>query len=523
MKEAPNQNTTRFPPALVLDLGTVAYSPALELQRGLQQLRIAGKIPDCLVLLEHPPTLTLGRAGCMNDILVSPDWLEREGFGVYHVERGGGVTYHGPGQLVGYPILDLNNYQRDVHLLVHKLEEVIIRVLDAFGITGQRKDGLPGVWVGNAKIASIGIAVHKWVTMHGFALNVHTNPEHFQIIHPCGMRGVAMVSLRQLLERPVSMQDVKNRVVEEMAAVFGWRQVLPGHPAVQQLLGAKGREAGQWRPGWLTVPSPTSESLEQLTRLLKPGNLQTVCREARCPNVAECWGMGTATFMILGNICTRNCRFCAVQKGKPGAPDPAEPRALAETVKAMGLRHVVITSVTRDDFPDGGASHFAAVISAVRELNPTATVEVLVPDFKGLENALAAVVAARPEVLGHNLETVPRLYGQVRPRADYHRSLWLLKKAKSLSPQMIIKSGIMVGLGEEPDEVLAVLDDLRMAGCEHVTIGQYLSPTPGHLPVQGFVTPFMFAWYREQCLSKGFKRADCGALVRSSYHAGPVN
>lgn len=204
-------------------------------------------------------------------------------------------------------------------------------------------------------------------------------------------------------------------------------------------------------------------------------------------------------------------------------PDSGEPQSVARTVRELGLTHVVVTSVTRDDLPDGGARHFAGVINAVRSLNHATTVEVLVPDFQGSETALARVTAARPNVLGHNVETVPRLYGRVQPRADYRRSLDLLETAKRLAPEITTKSGIMVGLGEEPEEVLAVMDDLRAAGCDYMTLGQYLQPTPGHLPVEGFVTPAMFAWYKEQCIRKGFRKADCGPLVRSSYHARPLD
>ncbi|SHJ10568.1 lipoic acid synthetase [Desulfofundulus thermosubterraneus DSM 16057] len=523
MAEAAYYPAAKFQRILVLDLNVMEYSRALELQRGLQGLRSAGEIPDCFLLLEHPPVLTLGRAGGEGDILASRDRLAWEGLKIYRVERGGSVTYHGPGQLVGYPILDLHNYQRDVHLLVHNLEKVIIRVLAAFGITAGRREGYPGVWVGEAKIASIGVAVKKWITMHGFALNVDPEMSHFKLIHPCGLQGVKMTSMHEVLGRRVSMREVKNRVIEEMAAVFRWEQVLPGVPApVRRLLDGLGGEMPAFRPGWLTVPTPAPGVLEKMTGLLGRGKLNTVCREARCPNVAECFGMGTATFLILGDICTRNCRFCSVKSGTPRPPDPGEPQSVAWTVRELGLKHVVVTSVTRDDLPDGGAGHFARVINAVRHLNPGTTVEVLVPDFGGSKEVLVTVVAARPDVLGHNLETVPRLYRKVRPRADYRCSLQLLATAKKLDPSITTKSGIMVGLGEEPAEVLAVMDDLREAGCDYITIGQYLQPTPGHLPVHGYVTPAMFRWYEEQCLRKGFRKADCGPLVRSSYHARPL-
>ncbi|SFG78691.1 lipoic acid synthetase [Desulfotomaculum arcticum] len=504
--------------AVVLDLATEDYARTLKLQRELQKLRIDGAIPDCLLVLEHPPTFTLGRAGGADNILVSGDRLYREGIGVYNVERGGDVTYHGPGQLVGYPILDLKNYEQDVHRLVERLEEVLIRTLVAYGITAGRRSGLPGVWVEEAKIASIGLAVTRWVTMHGFALNVHPDLRHFGLINPCGLQGVSMASMSGLLGHQVSLEEVKSRVVEEMAGMFGW-EVLQGDHRVEALLRRLGLAARNFRPGWLTVTPPGPGVLESMAGLLERCGLHTVCEGACCPNAAECFALGTATFMILGDTCTRNCRFCSVSKGIPGTPDPGEPLAVAEAVRELGLRHAVITSVTRDDLPDGGAGHFAAMIRAVHRLNPHTTVEVLVPDFQGSEEALAEVLAARPEVLGHNLETVPRLYKRVRPGANYRRSLELLARARELAPGVVTKSGLMVGLGEGFGEVLTVLDDLRAAGCAYITIGQYLQPSTDQLPVHGFIPPELFARYRKECLRRGFKRADCGPLVRSSYHA----
>jgi lipoic acid synthetase len=259
--------------------------------------------------------------------------------------------------------------------------------------------------------------------------------------------------------------------------------------------------------------------LESLGRELAEMGLHTVCQSARCPNLGECFGRGTATFLILGNACTRDCRFCAMEHGPPAAPDPEEPRRVAEAAKRLGLRFVVITSVTRDDLPDGGAAHFAATLHSLRELLPRARVEVLVPDFGGRPEAVQTVVAARPEVFGHNVETVPRLYPEVRPQADYRRSLEVLRLAAELAPQVVTKSGLMVGLGEEDEEVLAVLRDLRAAGVSAVTIGQYLQPTRGHALVVEYVHPEVFAAYARQAREMGFSRVMSGPLVRSSYQA----
>ncbi|NLG84566.1 MAG: lipoyl synthase [Firmicutes bacterium] len=273
-------------------------------------------------------------------------------------------------------------------------------------------------------------------------------------------------------------------------------------------------------PSWLRVRSPLGEATGRVREVLKKYHLNTVCQSAACPNAGQCFAEGTATFMILGRECTRDCRFCAVRPGQPGPPNPTEPERVAAAARELGLRHVVVTSVTRDDLPDGGAGHFAATITAIREAVPEATVEVLTPDFGGDPKAVAAVVAAGPDVYNHNLETVPRLYPIVRPGADYRRSLALLRRVKELQPAMRTKSGLMVGLGETEEEILAVLADLRAAGCEMLTIGQYLRPSRDHLPVAEYVPPERFAAWAEEARAMGFSYAAAGPLVRSSYHAG---
>ncbi len=273
------------------------------------------------------------------------------------------------------------------------------------------------------------------------------------------------------------------------------------------------------RPPWLKVRFPASPALVELQQLMRDADLHTVCEEARCPNIGECWSRGTATFMILGDTCTRSCGFCAVKTGRPGFLDTAEPRRVALAVQRMGLRHAVITSVNRDELPDGGASIFASTIEWVRRLSPGTTIEVLIPDFKGDREALATVLAARPEILNHNTETVPRLYRQVRPQAGYERSLELLRRAKELDPGTVTKSGLMVGLGETEPELLEVCHDLADQGVEVLTLGQYLQPTPAHLPIVRYWHPEEFARVRERALAMGFTHVEAGPLVRSSYHA----
>ena len=273
------------------------------------------------------------------------------------------------------------------------------------------------------------------------------------------------------------------------------------------------------KPPWIRVKAPTSAGYGETLRLMRAHGLHTVCEEAACPNIGECWSRGHVTVMILGDICTRACAFCNVKTGRPGAVDALEPENLALSVASMGLKHVVVTSVDRDDLDDGGAAQFVRCIERIREASPGTTIEVLTPDFRNKEGALEAVIAARPDVFNHNLETVPRLYRTIRPGARYFHSLRLLDQAKKLDPAIFTKSGIMVGLGEERREVLQVMDDQRSADVDFLTIGQYLRPTPRHAPVDRYVTPEEFEDYRRLALARGFLMVASSPLTRSSYHA----
>ena len=275
------------------------------------------------------------------------------------------------------------------------------------------------------------------------------------------------------------------------------------------------------KPSCIRVKAPTSEGYKRTRDIMKDNRLSTVCEEAGCPNVGECWSQGHATMMIMGEICTRGCTFCNVATGKPNALDVFEPGRVAHAVQKLGLKHVVITSVDRDDLDDGGADHFAQTIRAIRHRSPDSTIEVLVPDFlKSKPGSVEIVVEARPDVFNHNLETVPALYPTVRPGARYFHSLRLLQKVKELDPSMFTKSGIMVGLGEDRSSVLQVMDDMRAADIDFMTIGQYLQPTPKHHRVDRFVTPEEFAGYEKAAFGKGFLMVSATPLTRSSYHAG---
>jgi len=274
------------------------------------------------------------------------------------------------------------------------------------------------------------------------------------------------------------------------------------------------------KPAWIRAKPPTGAGVGRIKAILRERQLSSVCEEALCPNLGECFSHGTATFMIMGDICTRRCPFCDVAHGRPRPLDPEEPTNLAEAVREMALRYVVVTSVDRDDLRDGGAAHFAACIREIRRLTPDTRVEILVPDFRGrLETALEALQDSLPDVFNHNLETVPRLYRECRPGADYQSSLGLLRRFKSLHPEVPTKSGIMLGLGETDDEVIALLKDLREHGCDMLTLGQYLQPSRDHLPVQRFVPPEVFTALGEAAEAMGFSSVASGPMVRSSYHA----
>lgn len=279
-------------------------------------------------------------------------------------------------------------------------------------------------------------------------------------------------------------------------------------------------ELPQRKPDWLRVRLPGGEEYGRVKKLMRSHGLHTVCEEAMCPNIGECWGKGTATFLLMGDTCTRSCGFCHIKTGRPAKLDEDEPRRVAESVAVLNLSHCVLTSVNRDELPNGGAHIFANTIREIRKLRPGCTIEVLIPDFKGDRAALQEVMDAQPEILNHNTETVPRLYRTVRPQANYERTLRVLSGAKELDPAAITKTGIMVGLGETRDEILKVMEDWRAHDVDIVTIGQYLRPTPLHLPIYRYVHPDEFAEYKEMGRQLGFKWVESGPLVRSSYHAG---
>ena len=465
--------------------------------------RIVDRTPDRLILVEHPPVVTLGRSGNAGDLRVPREAIRRAGIEVFETDRGGQATYHGPGQLVVYPIIKL--LVKDLHQYLDLMLKTTASLLESFGLKPEMKTGRPGLWVQGAKIASVGMAARRWVTYHGLALNVNTNLDGFNYIIPCGQPEERITSLKKILARPIDLEAVKKRFVAEFIDVFNY-----------QSEGIEGLFASR-HPGWLVRPAQDFAAIERMEAKLSEMALATVCQNAQCPNLGECFQRGTATFMILGSHCTRRCRFCAVDKGQPETVNPDEPRRVALTARDLGLRHVVVTSVTRDDLPDGGAGHFAETIRQLRAACPGATIEVLVPDLQGSVEALEQVVAARPNVFNHNLETVARLYGSVRPGAGYGRSLGILRRAADHG--LTVKSGLMLGLGETAIEIRETLRDLKQSGCRLLTLGQYLSPSQNHWPVARYLSPAEFESWRSEALAQGFAGVASAPLVRSSYLA----
>lgn len=543
------------PPGLVEDpsllrvrwLGRMAYREAWDLQKAFWEGRLRGRSrADYLLLVEHPHVYTVGRNGDGSHLLISEERLAELGAERFDIDRGGDVTYHGPGQLVGYPILRLDD-ARKIIPYVRAVEEALIRTLAGFGPRAWREPGYTGVWTERGKAAAIGMRVSRRVTMHGFALNVNPDMDFFAHMNPCGIPDRPVTSLTELLGRPVSIEETVERLVPAFAETFGYRrretqlgafvrgQGRPRRFEVDRLA-ADGcfspdrfrsvpvlinrRLPGEpERPEWMRVRARQGSAYRGMGEMMRELGLNTVCEEAGCPNIYECWGQGTATVMILGDVCTRACGFCNVTTGRPAGLDWDEPGRVAEAAARMGLRHMVITSVNRDDLPDGGSQVFAQTVSEVRRRVPGCDVEVLIPDFKGSADDLERVMAAGPAVLNHNTETVLRLQREVRTAANYGRSLTLLARAKWLRPQGVVKSGLIAGMGETREEILGALADLRTVGADVATIGQYLRPTPRHRPVHRYVHPDEFAEYAAYGRRLGLAHVESGPLVRSSYHA----
>lgn len=549
---------TGSPPLRVRWLGQVPYREALAVQEALFE---HGR-EQHLLLLEHPHVFTYGRrADLANNLRCDPAAV---GADFVAVNRGGDITYHGPGQLVGYPILQLAP-GTGVAAHVRNMEQLAIDTLAAFGIAAGRLTEYPGVWVdaegdNPRKICAVGVRTQRDRTMHGFALNVSTDMEYLRThIVACGIPDRPVTSLREegvdaSVEEVVKvLSDLARRRWGAAASLteqqeVAWRHVdadlsafsrgaglgslrvegppapaLPGGTPVRlkRRLDEAGVTAGlsisTRKPEWLRPKVRHGDEVLELKRTIRSLDLVTVCEDAGCPNLSECWSDGTATFMVLGERCTRACGFCLVDTRKPLAPAVDEPTRVAAAISAMALEHAVLTMVARDDLPDGGMAHVAACVEAIRAESPGTRIETLISDARGDGDALAVLFAARPDVLNHNVETVARLQRAVRPSAGYARSLSLLARAKAAG--LVTKSGLMVGLGETDAEIDGLLADLAGIGVDIVTIGQYLRPTSNHIPVARWVDPDEFTRWKQRGEALGIGHVEASPLTRSSYHA----
>ena len=418
--------------------------------------------------------------------------------------------------------------------------------MSTFSISAFSKHDDTGVWTKEGKIASIGIKVSKWTTFHGFSLNITDNTKGYDFINPCGDSEERIVAI-QNYDKNISFKEVTDIISKKFSETFEYKKVDEQFSQFtpRQLKKKKEFDIDQLvekgvfnssknaipvsfkssiknepeRPEWMKVKANLGKDYLSLKSLIKEKRLNTVCEEASCPNIYECWSMGTATFMIMGETCTRACGFCDVNTGKPTDLDMDEPYRVAESVKIMELTHAVITSVNRDDLQDGGSNFFAKTIDEVKLMNPQTSVEVLIPDFKGDRGAIENIINANPEVLNHNLETVPRLQREIRTAASYGRSLSLLQYAKDSHFLGKTKTGLIVGMGEEFEEVVAVLKDLSQIDIDIVTIGQYLRPTQRHRPIHRYAPKEEFEEYKIIGQELGIPHIESGPLVRSSYHA----
>ena len=530
-------------------LGRLPYDEARDLQGAIWEGRVAGRTrDDYLLLLEHPPTYTVGRNGDGSNLIATEQDIAAMGATLEYVDRGGDITYHGPGQLVGYPIGAVPRLPNGFDMVGHvrRIEAMLILALADLGVDAWTEEGLTGVWTNRGKVAAIGVRVARGVAMHGFALNVHPDLSHFAKIVPCGIADRPVTSLVELTGAEASLETAVEAVTRHAKVIFG-------SAATEAQFGAFARGSGKRfdvddrlaagvfspgrrsevpvtvrgllagepeRPEWMRVKADlASDGYRDLKRLMRGFELNTVCEEAKCPNIYDCWGRGTATFMLLGEKCTRACSFCDVTTGRPDPVDENEPMRVAAAVAALELEHAVLTSVNRDDLADGGSEAFAATVKQIRAQVQGCSVEVLIPDFKGDLAALETMMSARPEVLNHNTETVLRLQRDIRTAANYGRSLALLGRAKQMRPDGNVKSGLIVGMGETEQEVLGALADLRAVGVDIVTIGQYLRPTARHRPIARYVTPEEFERYSIAGRRLGLPHVESGPLVRSSYHA----
>jgi lipoic acid synthetase len=519
-------------------LGRVSFAEANDLQRALLQAS-----DDYVLIFEHPPTYTRGVRTLEEHFLIPPSQLNAV---VIDADRGGDVTYHAPGQVVAWAIVSVDDDPAAGKAHVRRLEDAVIvavRRADSQGQLGAvgRLDGYPGVWADlegvPKKIAAVGVRTERNEagvrrTLHGVALNVEIDLDGFKAIVPCGIADKPVASLCSL-GLSVTTLEVEDLLGEELERQLGGESRVARvdrsiateseeRPLLRRLRKAgvdpdAGLALNTRKPEWLRIEAHMGAEYQSLRKLTEDLRLVTVCEEAGCPNIFECWSAGTATFMVNGERCTRACGFCLVDTRKPLPLDPSEPERVAEAVVRLNLAHAVITCVARDDLDDGGAAAIAASVRAIRERSPGTNVEILTSDLKGDAASLQLIIDARPDVLNHNVETVARLQRAVRPSAGYLRSLTVL--ARSAHAGLTTKSGLMVGLGETADEVEETLADMAAVGVQIATIGQYLRPTERHLPVTRFWEPAEFDDLAQRGRRLGLRHVQASPLTRSSYHA----
>jgi lipoic acid synthetase len=519
-------------------LGRVSFLEANDLQRALLH-----SSDDYVLIFEHPPTYTRGVRTLEENFLAPPSTLPGV---VVDADRGGDVTYHAPGQVVAWAIVNVDDDPAAGRAHVRRLENAVIatvRRADTDGVLSEvgRLEGYPGVWASvdgvPRKIAAVGVRTERndagqRRTLHGVALNVEIDLAGFSFIVPCGIPDKPVASLHSL-GLTITSLEVEGLLGEELDRVLGGdarvaridrsaATTSTERPLIRRLRKAgvdpdAGLAITTRKPEWLRIPAHMGAEYQSLRTLTEDLRLVTVCEEAGCPNIFECWSAGTATFMVNGERCTRACGFCLVDTRKPLPLDPSEPERVAEAVVRLNLAHAVITCVARDDLDDGGAGAIAACVRAIRERSPGTDVEVLTSDLKGDPAALKLILDERPDVVNHNIETVARLQRAVRPSAGYLRSLTVL--ARSARAGLTTKSGLMVGLGETVDEVEETLADLAAVGVQIATIGQYLRPTARHLPVARFWEPSEFDDLAQRGRALGLRHVQSSPLTRSSYHA----
>jgi len=496
----------RCEPLQIHDRGVEDFRETLELQHRLVEQRRQNEIGDTVLIVEHQPVITLGARQSANKLLIERDKISAKGIDIVEIRRGGGATAHNTGQLVFYPILNLQELHLDINEYIRTLEQIGIELLEQLGVKSERRKGFPGLWKNDKKIASIGVRVSRQITHHGMAINIQNDLSIFETIIPCGLENIKMTSVLNETGKKHPMQEIKNHLSQLLTKYF--------KPEIRNT------KYQRRLPDWLRRPMPTAGEYSKTSDIVSSLGLETICMSANCPNRGQCWARGTATVLILGNICTRGCKFCSVAKGKPLSADATEPGRIAELAKKLKLHYLVITSVNRDDLPDGGAAHFRDCINEVRRQCPNVKFEILTPDFRNCQNeAIDILTEAIPFVFAHNVETVPSLYKKARAGGDYKRSLNLLKIAKDKYGNIPTKSSIMLGLGETDEEVEQVLKDLRAVGCDRLTIGQYLKPSKDSLEVLKYVTPEKFDWWKQRAIGLGFNWVISAPFARSSYFA----